>query len=245
MVADPRVSFVISTVGSRAHITRTLESLNAVGTELPDYEIVVVGNVERVDAEDNDRLRLVPELITDWKFKPRFVWQKGVLAARHPWVAFVADDMLLPAGWGAVFRRVQAPTAQVIYGALTYPDGSALDPQRIIRASICAAVNRDLLGKFPMQEFYGEDGYWNEQIHRAKTPFTYCPDLKWLALGQPAFEGTLPPTYIHDNSHRAAYNAARKAAGWKRGYWNDMVWPNVFQHFTRDRPSPQRAPMPR
>lgn len=113
------LSFVIVTTGGRQSLLDELV-LPAIFEQAPGpFEVVIAG---RYAGRHVDRVRVVEAPTgAETFYKP---FQRGVQAARHPWIVDLDDDMLLAADWGE--RIVAAGLGRpAIHGCrMRHPDGS-------------------------------------------------------------------------------------------------------------------------
>src|SRR4051812_39637221 len=98
---DDGVSFVVTAIGRRDSFLgdELIPAVRALG--VPRHEIVIVG---RYGGRGHDRIVALEE----W---PRYFYkpaQQGILAARHPWVVLLDDDMIPAPDWWAVVCREAA-----------------------------------------------------------------------------------------------------------------------------------------
>ena len=105
-MSEPRVSVVIPAYNAADYLGETLESVLA--QDCGELEVLVVddgstdGTADVVDALDDPRLRCIRLDPSGGPSRPR---NRGVEAARAPWVAlFDSDDLMLP---GKLRRAVE------------------------------------------------------------------------------------------------------------------------------------------
>lgn len=206
---DGGISFVVSTTGMRDHLVDTVNSLHRVGAAVGDYEVIIVGNIEKIEGRNNEVL--IPDIIAPPPAPPRFVWRRGLAEATKEWTACVADDMKLDESWARAFLGYDPGDAQIIWGRIRRCDGTFYPDVSIVHKALTACVRRELWSSYPLRECWGEDALWGVEMRVRKVPWRLHRDLVWQHDGEPSVRGGIGKSYRYDGSMGKEYNKQRGA----------------------------------
>jgi hypothetical protein len=113
------LSFVIVTTGARQSVLDEVVLPGIFEQSLSEYEVIVVG---RYAGRHLDRIRVIGAPTGAAIFYKPF--QRGALAARHPWVVDLDDDMLLAGDWAVQIAAAQLQQPGIFGFRLTHADGA-------------------------------------------------------------------------------------------------------------------------
>lgn len=212
MVADPRVSFVITTRGSHDFIAKTIASIHETARELPAHEIIVSGKLDYLPKEE--KIVRVPRPVDPEH--PRYEWQAAIDRAQYPWVATVADDDLLGPDWGWTLAAIE-DDSDVFWGRVMTARGE----ERPITmgfgggtACMAFVARREIFVKHPVMTHWGEDIVWAKETLEAGYKWSRYLGLRWTTYGNHG--GPLDSSWGGNGKKpdRSGLNASAAARGW-------------------------------